>query len=63
MRTYVGSHVALVYDASDGSRVWTYGLCKDHAPNAVFVLRPIDKSPIRVNISKQSICVVNLLNM
>ena len=61
--TYVGSHVALVYDASDGSRVWTYGLCTDHAPNAVLVLRPIDKSPIRVSISNQSICVVNLLNM
>ena len=61
--TYVGSHVALVYNAPDGSRVWTYGLCIDHDAEAVLVLRPMDKSPLRVSISSQSICVVNLLNM
>lgn len=61
--TYVGSHVAVVYDDPDGSRVWTYGLCTDHTPEAVFVLRPMDKSPIRVSITNQSICMVNLLNM
>ena len=61
--TYVGSHVAVVYDTVDCSRVWTYGLCIDHIGDMVVVSRPMDKSPIRVSIHDQSICVVDLLNM
>ena len=61
--TYVGSHVAIVLASPSGGRSWTYGLVVDADHNALFVLCPLAKNPVRVEFQPTSLCVVDPLNM